>query len=281
MAIPFCGNNLVGFRREMNQLAISLKNVAVTVNEHPLFDGLSVDIPKGKITALMGPSGVGKTSLMRLFSGQLQPSSGSIVVLDKELGGLSLRELSRLRRSFGYLFQDGALFSDLNVFENVAFGLREHTDLSEEMIRDHVLMRLNAVGLRGARDLAVSDLSGGMARRVAIARAISMDPEIIFYDEPFAGQDPINTGILRRLIQMLNHSLGITSVIVSHEMSQVAAIADKVYVLADGGVVSSGSPEEIFESDNAQVQQFVSGLPDGPIAFEYQSKPVREDFLDG
>ena len=264
----------------MEQVALELKEVSLELNGRVLFNRLSFQVPVGGVTALMGPSGVGKTTLLRLFSGLIRPTSGQIFIFGQDVNRLSNHKLHELRRSMGYLFQQGALFSDLDVFENVAFGLRENTQLTEEMIRDQVLMRLEAVGLRGARHLSVNELSGGMARRVAIARAISLDPKIIFYDEPFAGQDPINTGILLRLIKTLNKSLSITSVIVSHEISHVAAIADKVYVLSDGHVVASGDPTELFRSEEAAVRQFVHGLPDGPIAFEYPSAPVREDFLN-
>jgi phospholipid/cholesterol/gamma-HCH transport system ATP-binding protein len=264
----------------MEKIALELKDVSLEVNGRFLFNHLSLQVPVGGVTALMGPSGVGKTTLLRLFSGQIKPTLGQVFVFGQDVNQLSNRQLNELRRSIGYLFQQGALFSDLDVFENVAFGLREHTSLTQEMIRDQVLMRLEAVGLRGAKHLSVNELSGGMARRVAIARAISMDPEIIFYDEPFAGQDPINTGILLRLIKILNKSLAITSVIVSHEISHVAAIADTVYVLSDGHVVASGNPTELFQSQEAAVKQFVHGLPDGPIAFEYPSIPVKEDFLN-
>jgi phospholipid/cholesterol/gamma-HCH transport system ATP-binding protein len=265
----------------MEQIALELQDVSLEVSGRTLFDHLSLQVPVGGITALMGPSGVGKTSLLRLFSGQTPPTSGKVFISGQDVYSLSQSSLNTLRRSVGYLFQEGALFSDLNVFENVAFGLREHTNLTEEMIRDQVLMRLQAVGLRGARHLSVNELSGGMARRVAIARAIALDPEMIFYDEPFAGQDPINTGILLRLIKTLNTSLGITSVIVSHEISHVVAVANTVYVLSDGHVIASGDPAELFKSEEAAVKQFVHGLPDGPIAFEYPSAPIQEEFLNG
>ena len=264
----------------MSQIALELKDVTLKVGDRVLFDDLSLQIPSHSITALMGPSGVGKTSLLRLFSGQLPPSKGQVFVLGQDVYQLSAKELNTLRRSVGYLFQQGALFTDLNVFENVAFPFREHTQLSEEMIRDQVLMRLQAVGLRGAKDLSVNELSGGMARRVAIARAIAMDPDVIFYDEPFAGQDPINTGVIMKLIKTLNKSLGITSVIVSHEIEQVLDLADQVFVLSDGHVMASGSPTELFQSEEAAVKQFVHGLPDGPIAFEYPSVSAREEFLN-
>lgn len=264
----------------MEQIALELKDVTLKVGDRVLFDNLSLQIPRNSITALMGPSGVGKTSLLRLFSGQMPPSKGQVLVLGHDVYQLSSRQLNDLRHSVGYLFQQGALFTDLNVFENVAFPFREHTQLSEEMIRDQVLMRLQAVGLRGAKDLTVSELSGGMARRVAIARAIAMDPEVIFYDEPFAGQDPINTGVIMKLVRTLNKSLGITSVVVSHEINQVLELADKVYVLSGGNVMASGNPTELFQSEEAAVKQFVHGLPDGPIAFEYPSVPAKEEFLN-
>jgi phospholipid/cholesterol/gamma-HCH transport system ATP-binding protein len=265
----------------MEQVALELKDVSLELGGRLLFDQVSLQVPVGGVTALMGPSGVGKTTLLRLFSGQISPTAGQVFVFGQNVNKLSRSGLNQLRQSIGYLFQQGALFSDLNVFENVAFGLREHTDLSEDMIRDQVLMRLQAVGLRGARDLTVSELSGGMARRVAIARSISMDPAMVFYDEPFAGQDPINTGILLRLIKTLNKSLGITSVIVSHEINHVIAIADMVHVLSSGKVIASGEPTELFQSEAPAVKQFVHGLPDGPIAFEYPAISVKEDFLHG
>jgi phospholipid/cholesterol/gamma-HCH transport system ATP-binding protein len=262
-------------------IALQLKNVSLELEGRLLFDQVNLEVSTGTITALMGPSGVGKTTLLRLFSGQIKPTSGEVFVLGQNINRLSDAQLNKLRRSIGYLFQQGALFSDLNVFENVAFGLREHTQLTEEMIRDQVLMRLQAVGLRGACHLSVSQLSGGMARRVAIARSIALDPAMIFYDEPFAGQDPINSGIVLRLIKILNKSLGITSVIVSHEINHVIAIADTVHVLSAGHVIASGDPTELFQSEAPAVKQFVHGLPDGPIAFEYPARPAREDFLHG
>ena len=263
-----------------SEFALELKDVSLELGGRLLFDRLSLQVEHNTVSALMGPSGVGKTTLLRMLSGQLQPQSGQVLVLGQDIYTLSPRELNVLRRSLGYLFQQGALFTDLNVYENVAFGLREHTNLPEEMIRDHVLMRLQAVGLRGAKDLSISRLSGGMARRVAIARAIALDPQLIFYDEPLAGQDPINTGILVRLIQSLNKSLSITSVVVSHDVKYVLEAADRVYVLADGKFVAEGPPADLFQSEMPAVKQFIGGLPDGPIAFEYPSRPAREDFLD-
>lgn len=264
----------------MSEIALELKNVTLKLGGRELFRNLSLQIPVNSVVALMGPSGVGKTSLLRLFTGQIKPTAGEVIVLGEKVHTLSGRKLNKMRRSVGYLFQQGALFSDLDVFENVAFGLRENTNLSEEMVRDQVLMRLQAVGLRGAKHLAVSELSGGMARRVAIARSITMDPKIVFYDEPFAGQDPINTGVLLRLIKALNESLGITSVVVSHEISHVTAIADIVFVLSKDGVAASGDPKTLFESEDAAVKQFVHGLPDGPIAFEYPAVPAKEEYLN-
>lgn len=246
-----------------------------------VFRDVSINIQKGKITAIMGPSGTGKTTLLRLIGGQISPTKGSIKVADQLIHQLSRKQLYLLRRRLGMLFQSGGLFTHLTVFENVAFPLREHTNLSESMIRTLVLMKLQMVGLRGAHHLMPSELSGGMSRRVALARAISLDPELIMYDEPFTGQDPISMGVLVKLIRTLNDALGLTSVIVSHDVQETLSIADYVYVIFDGRVIGHGAPETIRESGSDELKQFIEGLPDGPVAFDYPAKPLAEDILEG
>jgi phospholipid/cholesterol/gamma-HCH transport system ATP-binding protein len=244
-----------------------------------IFDGVDLDIQRGKITAIMGPSGSGKTTLLRLIGGQLPPDAGSIKVDGYDIPTLSRDELFVERRKMGMLFQSGALFTDLSVFENVAFPLRVHTNLPESMIRDVVLMKLQAVGLRGARDLMPSELSGGMARRAALARAIVLDPQLIMYDEPFAGQDPITMGMLVQLIRLLNDAVGLTSIIVSHDVPETASIADYIYVIADGKVIGHGTPEDLMNSDEPNIKQFLHGQPDGPVPFHYPANDYLADLL--
>lgn len=256
-------------------------NVELKRGERVIFKDLSVTIAEGKITAIMGPSGCGKTTLLRLLGGQLRPSAGTITLFGQPLQAASSAELLNLRRRIGVLFQNGALFSDLSVFENVAFPLRQHTRLSERSIRDLVLIRLQMVGLRGARDLMPSELSGGMARRAALARAIVLDPEIILYDEPFAGQDPISMGVLRELIEQINKILGITTVVVSHDIPETSSISDHIYILADGGVVANGSPDQLRQTANPLVKQFIAGEADGPIPFHYPAPDYLEDLRLG
>ena len=244
-----------------------------------IYDGVDVDIPRGKVTAIMGPSGTGKTTLLRIIGGQWRPDAGAV-----EFDGVNVHRQSRsglyaLRKRMSLLFQNGALLTDLSVFENIAFPLREHTRLPETAIRDVVLMKLEAVGLRGARELYPEELSGGMARRVALARAIALDPELVMYDEPFAGQDPISMGVLMRLIQSLNRSLGITSVVVTHDVEEVLSIADHVYVIAGGQVLARGTPDEIRASPSEYVQQFLQGRPDGPVAFHYKARSLADDLM--
>jgi phospholipid/cholesterol/gamma-HCH transport system ATP-binding protein len=246
-----------------------------------IFDGVDLDIPRCKITAIMGPSGTGKTTLLKLIGGQLRPLSGTIRVDGLDVHKLSRDKLYRLRKRMGLLFQSGALLTDLDVFENVAFPLREHTDLPESMLRDLVLMKLEAVGLRGARHLETSELSGGMARRVALARAIALDPMMIMYDEPFTGQDPISMGVLVNLIRRLNDALGLTSIVVSHDVQETASIADYIYLLSAGKVVGQGTPEELNRSDSEWAQQFLQGLPDGPVPFHYAAADYAGDLLAG
>jgi phospholipid/cholesterol/gamma-HCH transport system ATP-binding protein len=257
---------------------VELRDVRFGYGERVILDGITLTIPRGKVTALMGASGGGKTTVLRLIGGQYRAQSGSLTFDGQEVAGLNATDLYAVRRRMGMLFQFGALFTDLSVFDNVAFPLREHTDLSESMIRDIVLMKLEAVGLRGARDLMPSEISGGMARRVALARAMALDPELIMYDEPFAGLDPISLGTAARLIRQLNDTLGLTSVIVSHDLDETFHIADQVIVLANGKIAAQGTPEAVRHSEDPLVKQFVTAAPDGPVLFHYPGPSVAEDF---
>ncbi len=256
---------------------IEVRNLRFQRGERFIFNDVDLDIARGKITAIMGPSGTGKTTLLRLIGGQLRPDSGSIHLEGRDIARLSRHDLFAVRRKMGMLFQSGALFTDLSVYENVAFPLRVHTRLPEALIRDVVLMKLHAVGLRGARDLMPSELSGGMARRAALARAIALDPQLLMYDEPFVGQDPISMGMLVQLIRLLNDALGLTSIIVSHDVHETASIADYIYVIADGKVIGYGTPDEVLNTDDARVRQFIRGLPDGPVPFHYPAVDYRQD----
>lgn len=257
---------------------VELRDLRFGYGERVILDGISLTIPRGKVTALMGASGGGKTTVMRLIGGQYRAQAGSLTFDGQEVAALSAAELYAVRRRMGMLFQFGALFTDLSVFDNVAFPLREHTDLSEAMIRDIVLMKLEAVGLRGARDLMPSEVSGGMARRVALARAMALDPELIMYDEPFAGLDPISLGTAARLIRQLNDTLGLTSIIVSHDLDETFHIADQVIVLANGKIAAQGTPDEVRHSTDPLVKQFVTAAPDGPVRFHYPGPTVAQDF---
>ena len=236
---------------------------------------------RGDITSIMGPSGTGKTTLLRLIARQLHPDRGQILVDGVDVAGLSQSGLYAFRKRIGMLFQNGALLTDMSVFENVAFPLREHTRLGERLIRLVVLTKLHAVGLRGAADLMPSELSGGMARRVALARAIVMDPDILIYDEPFVGLDPISMGVIVRLIRRLNDTLGISSIVVSHDLKEVAAVSDQSYLISDGSAVASGSPAELQQNDSEMVRQFMHGLPDGPVAFHYEAPDYSQQLLHG
>jgi phospholipid/cholesterol/gamma-HCH transport system ATP-binding protein len=239
-----------------------------------IFDGVDIDIPRGKITAIMGPSGTGKTTLLKLIGAQLKPRSGSVHVDGMDVHALKQGPLYELRKRMGMLFQTGALLTDLSVFENVAYPLREHTRLPEAVIRDLVLAKLHAVGLRGARDLMPSQLS---ARRVALARAIALDPMMIMYDEPFAGQDPISMGVLVKLIKSMNDALGLTSIVVSHDVPETSSIADYIYLIAEGKVIDHGAPEQLKGSRSGWTRQFMQGLPDGPMNFHYPAPDYKED----
>lgn len=258
---------------------ITVRNLSFRRGERVIFQNVDLDIPRGKVTAIMGPSGTGKTTLLRLIGGQIRPDAGTIEVDGLQVPELGRRELYQLRKRMGMLFQSGALFTDLNVFDNVAFPLREHTRLPNPLIRHLALMKLEAVGLRGARDLMPAELSGGMARRVALARAIALDPMMVMYDEPFAGQDPISMGILTKLIRTFNDALGLTSIIVSHDVKETAAIADYLYLISDGRIVEHGAPQELNRSTSPWVEQFMHALPDGPISFHYPAPSYASDLL--
>jgi len=260
---------------------VELHHLTFGYGERVILDDVSLQIPRGKVTALMGASGGGKTTVLRLIGGQNRAQSGELLFDGQDVTLMDQEHLYAARRRMGMLFQFGALFADLSVYENVAFPLREHTDLSEELIRDIVLMKLNAVGLRGARDLMPSEVSGGMARRIALARAIALDPELVMYDEPFSGLDPISLGTAARLIRHLNDSMGLTSIFVSHELEQTFAIADHVIILANGKVALEGPPDEVRKSTDPLIYQYVNALPDGPVRFHYPSVSVEDDFGPG
>ena len=258
---------------------VEIRNLDYSVNGRPVFAGLDIEIPRSKITAVMGPSGTGKTTLLRLITGQVLADSGEIQVAGDNLRAISRANLYVLRRRMGMLFQNGALLTDLSVFENVAFPLREHTDLTERLIRQLVLTKLQAVGLRGAAELMPAELSGGMSRRVALARAIVMDPELLIYDEPFVGLDPISLGVILRLIRRLNDTLGITSIVVSHDVSEISKIADQVFLLSGGKVVAGGTPQELQTNPTEIVKQFIGGLADGPVPFHFPAPDYFDELL--
>lgn len=258
---------------------VEIKDVCFNRTNKMIFDGISLNIPRGKVVGIMGPSGTGKTTLLRLIGNQLRPDSGSIFVDGQDISKLSCNNVFKLRRKMGVLFQSGALFTDMSVFENVAFPLRVHTQLSESLLKDIVLLKLQSVGLRGANNLYPRELSGGMQRRVALARAIILDPSIVMYDEPFVGQDPISSGILVKLIRVLNQSMGLTSIIISHDINETMSISDYLYVIAHGQVVGQGKPDELLASNDPLVKQFMNGYPDGPVPFHYPAKPQPEEFM--
>ncbi len=258
---------------------VEIRDMSFRRGERLIFDGVNINIRRGQVTAIMGPSGTGKTTLLRLIGGQLKPDSGSIVFDHQSIAELDRKQLFAARKRMGMLFQSGALFTDISVFENVAFPVREHMRLPEDVLRALILMKLEAVGLRGARDLMPSELSGGMARRVALARAIALDPDMIMYDEPFTGQDPISMGVLLQLIRRLNDALGLTSVIVSHDVAETANIADYIYLLSNGQIVAEGTAEEMKSVQNPRVTQFMQGLPDGPVPFHFPANAYADDLL--
>lgn len=264
--------------RSDSEMLIEIRDLHFRRGGRIIFDGLNLDIRRGSVTAIMGTSGSGKTTLLKLIVGQLRPTAGRIEVAGEDVHRLDRAGLFRLRRRMGMLFQSGALLTDLTVFENVAYPLREHTDLSPSLLRKLVLLKLEAVGLRGARDLMPHELSGGMARRVALARAIALDPLMLFYDEPFTGQDPISMGMLLALIRQLNDAAGLTSILVSHDVRETASIADALYLIAEGRTVAHGTPAQIAADPSDWVRQFMDGLPDGPLHFHYPAPALDVDF---
>ncbi|HEY0941869.1 MAG TPA: ATP-binding cassette domain-containing protein [Steroidobacter sp.] len=258
---------------------IEIRDLHYSVGGRSIFAGLNLSIPRGRITALMGPSGTGKTTLLRLITGQIKPSSGQILFDGIEVSSLKTRELYALRRRMGMLFQNGALLTDMDVFENVAFPLREHTDLPECLIRNVVLTKLQAVGLRGAARLMPSELSGGMNRRVALARTMATDPEVLIYDEPFTGLDPISMGMIVRLVRHMNNALGITSIVVSHDVKELSELSDTSYIIAGGKVAASGELKNLKGHESDIVNQFLNGLPDGPVPFHYPAADYYQQLL--
>ncbi|MCD6076165.1 MAG: transporter ATP-binding protein [Ramlibacter sp.] len=260
---------------------VDCRHLTFGYGERAILKDVSFTVPRGKVTALMGASGGGKTTVLRLIGGQVRPQGGELFFDGEDIAKMERDALYRMRRRMGMLFQFGALFTDLSVFDNVAFPLREHSGLPENLVRDIVLMKLNAVGLRGARDLMPSEVSGGMARRVALARAIALDPDLVMYDEPFAGLDPISLGTAAHLIRQLNDTLGITSIVVSHDLEETFRIADQVIVLANGKVAAQGTPDQVRSSTDPLVHQFVHALPEGPVHFHYPGPSVPDDFSGG
>lgn len=263
-----------------NSDLVTINHLTFSRGGRKIFDDVSLEVPRGKVTAIMGPSGIGKTTLLRLIGGQLLPESGEIWFDNVNIPQLSRKNLYQARKKMSMLFQSGALFTDLNVFDNVAFPIREHTELDETLIRTLVLLKLEAVGLRGAASLMPSELSGGMARRAALARSIALDPELIMYDEPFVGQDPMTMGVLVELIRNLNQALGLTSIVVSHDVPEVMSIADWVYLLANGKVIAKGTPDELRNNADPRVQQFLQGNADGPVPFRYPADEIEKDLFN-
>jgi phospholipid/cholesterol/gamma-HCH transport system ATP-binding protein len=262
-----------------DDVVVAVRDVHYAVDGRPIFSGADLRVRRGRVTAIMGPSGTGKTTLLKLITAQIQPDRGQVLVFGKDLAQLSRPEIYAVRKRMGMLFQNGALLTDMNVFENVAFPVREHTDLPEPLIRLLVLTKLEAVGLRGAADLMPAELSGGMARRVALARAIVMDPEVLIYDEPFAGLDPISLGFILRLIKQMNTALGITSIVVSHDVQELATIADDSYLLEAGRVAAAGTPQELLKSEAPAVRQFMTGSAEGPVRFHYPASDFTTQLL--
>lgn len=265
--------------RETKNL-VEVKNLTFKRGDRVIYDNLNLQVRKGKITAIMGPSGIGKTTLLRLIGGQILPESGEILFDGQDVCTASNKMLYQIRQRMGMLFQSGALFTDISTFDNVAFPIREHTRLPEDLIRKLVLMKLEAVGLRGAAHLMPAELSGGMARRAALARAIALDPDLIMYDEPFTGQDPISMGVIVSLIKKLNEALNLTSIVVSHDVTEVLSIADYAYIVADKRIIASGTPEELLASEDPQVVQFLAGKADGPVRFHYPAENYTKELFN-
>jgi phospholipid/cholesterol/gamma-HCH transport system ATP-binding protein len=264
---------------EQHENLVDIHNLTFKRGERVIYNDISLSIPTGKVTGIMGPSGIGKTTLLRLIGGQIKPESGQILFAGNDIPQLSRKKLYETRKRMSMLFQSGALFTDMSVYDNIAFPIREHSQLPESIIEKIVLMKLEAVGLRGARDLLPNELSGGMARRVALARAIALDPELILYDEPFAGQDPISMGVIVRLIRSLSDALGLTSVVVSHDVPEVMSIADYIYIIAEQKIIGQGTPEQIRNHDSSLVKQFVQGEADGPVPFHFEAPNYHNELI--
>jgi len=260
-------------------VVVAVRDVHYAIDGRPIFAGVDLRVRRGRITAIMGPSGTGKTTLLKLITAQIQADRGQVLVFGRDLAQVNRSETYILRKRMGMLFQNGALLTDMSVFENVAFPVREHTDLPESLIRILVLTKLEAVGLRGAADLMPAELSGGMARRVALARAVVMDPEVLIYDEPFVGLDPISMGVIQRLIKQMNAALGITSIVVSHDVQELSTIADDSYLLEAGRVAGAGKPQELLQSDSPAVRQFMTGSAEGPVRFHYPASDYTTQLL--
>lgn len=260
---------------------VDVRGVTFSRGSRRIFDNISLSVPRGKITAIMGPSGIGKTTLLKLIGGQIQPECGEILFEGENIPAMSRSRLYVVRKHMSMLFQSGALFTDLTVFDNVAYPLREHTSLPAPLLHSTVMMKLEAVGLRGAANLMPSELSGGMARRAALARAIALEPDLIMFDEPFVGQDPITMGVLVKLISELNSSLGVTCIVVSHDVPEVLSIADSAWIIADQKVVAHGSPDELEHNPDPRVRQFLDGIADGPVPFRYPAREYVSDLLPG
>lgn len=264
----------------MSDIMVDIQHLSFSRGQNLIYDDMCMQVYRGKVTAIMGPSGIGKTTLLKLIGGQLKPDSGHILFDGQDIPALSRADLYQARKKMSMLFQSGALFTEMSVFDNVAFPIREHTRLPESLIRLIVLMKLEAVGLRGARDLMPAELSGGMARRAALARAIALDPELIMYDEPFAGQDPISMGVIVRLIKELNNALGLTSIVVSHDVTEVMSIADYVYVVAEKKVIGHGTPAQLRQDKSELVQQFLQGEADGAVPFHYRADAYEDELME-
>lgn len=259
---------------------VELENVTFSRGDRVIYESIDLHVPRGKVVAVMGPSGIGKTTLLRLIAGQIKPDSGSIRFDGEVINAMNRKKLYEARKKMSMLFQSGALFTEMNVFDNVAFPIREHYKLCPDVLESMVMMKLNSVGLRGAAQLMPSELSGGMARRAALARAIALDPQLVMYDEPFTGQDPISMGVLIRLIRELNDALGLTSIIVSHDVSEVMSIADYAYILANKQIIGQGTPSKLFKSESPLIHQFLAGEDDGPVPFHFPAPPLEEQLKE-
>lgn len=271
----------ISTRHSLTKNLVEIHDMSFYRGSRPIYKNMSLSVPKGKITAIMGPSGIGKTTLLRLIGGQLKPQSGSILFDNEDIPNLSRSHLYEVRKRMSMLFQSGALFTDLSVFDNVAYPLREHLSLPEPILHNLVLMKLQSVGLRGAAHMMPSELSGGMARRAALARAIALDPELIMFDEPFAGQDPISMGVIVKLISEINQSLGLTCIVVSHDVDEVLSIADYAYIVAEQKIIAKGTSSELQQNNDMRVKQFLEGLADGPVPFHYPADDYKTELSRG